>query len=372
MEPLAYPSRFTVCGSRLLDERIKHELRQIVNYLRDHPQPAPLSAIWLGGSYGRGEGAVYRYGETETPWFDYDIYLLYTHSPSETEWRRHAAVWQEALSKRVGLSVQLRTPGTLTGLARGQHRLGWYDLGRAHQVLWRQDENLAPIHPQLALPLASAWRLWLEAGGRWLSLNERANPPEMAQRAYRVATALGDACLIGLGLYHVSMRERAQRLIHWQREPGPAWRYELGYLYQEALQYSLQPSDFAALHDSMPVRWPRLKQLLLDVGALLLAQAGAGTGESLSVLLSTPLARRQAPLWLKDLLAPPEKIPARKAQEYRESLQILSALLPLLLSEAQILPGPVAALLPGAETQSQAHEWRKNWIQRYHHSDLGL
>lgn len=266
------PSRFTVCGSRLLDERIKQELRYIVHFLLEHHRMvvARPVAIWLGGSYGRGEGAVFRHQNNEKPWFDYDIFLVYSQLGAEQKLHEAYRSWSLTLEERLGIPVQLRSPGDLVGLRTLEPRLMWYDLVHAHQALWGDSSLLPSLRVSTQPTTEMALRLLLYWGGRLLSMNaesralqEQNGLSEWMDTWYRAASAIGDACLIGLQSYHVSCQERAQRYHSWQIAYGRKWVRELGYLYQEALQYRLLPSDFNRHGKQLLRRYDKLLELFV-------------------------------------------------------------------------------------------------------------
>jgi len=121
--------------------------------------------------------------------------------------------------------------------------LMYYDLFHGHQVLWGDSSLLARIKQPPPVDSETALRLLVYWGGKLLNLGQEdeQNPIELW---YRSARAIGDACLIARHSYHISLQERAQRYHQWQMKYGRKWVRELGYLYQEALQYHIQPSDF--------------------------------------------------------------------------------------------------------------------------------
>lgn len=250
-----FQARFTLCGSRLLDERIKQELRYIVHFLLEHHRSisARPAVIWLGGSYGRGEGAVYRQQNNEKPWFDYDIFIIYRQAGYENKTLKAYQNWRMVLENRLNISVDIRSLGDLLCLEQLKPSLMNYDLFYGHQVLWGDSSLLAgmktPAQPggEMALRLLVYW------GGQILRLGDQEgrNRLEGMENSvlmdlwYRSASAIGDACLLARQDYHVSLQERAQRYQKWQIANGRKWIRELGYLYQEAMQYRIQPSDFS-------------------------------------------------------------------------------------------------------------------------------
>lgn len=80
---------------------------------------------------------------------------------------------------------------------------------------------------------------------------------------YRIALALGDACLLVQQKYAVLLQTRARLLSQWQRESGVQWLREIDYLYQEALQYLLLPSDFLSQQTPWHTRYQQLTRLFV-------------------------------------------------------------------------------------------------------------
>ncbi len=261
-------SRFTVLGSRLLDEQIKRDLKFIVHFLRDHHDPklGELAGIWLGGSYGRQEGAVYRTAETEKPFFDYDLFLIYQPGYQPRSLYRKYRIWEKQLKDKVSLPVDLRAAGSVAEIQRLPKRLIWYDLAQSHQSLWEKQPiragfaSDAPFAPEQALALLLYWGGILIPLARAEVLNSNA-----VYQWYRVVQSLGDACLIAEQKYHSSCQERVRQLSQWQRAAGLKWGRELDYLYQEATQYFLQPSDSDAEKKQLRQRTSQLIKLFLNV-----------------------------------------------------------------------------------------------------------
>lgn len=337
-----FQSRFTVCGSRLLDERIKRDLRQIVNFLRARHTAVdlPLAAIWLGGDYGRGEGAAFRLPVTEShlppepaqeqPWFDYDLYLLYQRPLTNTAYGALYKAWEAYLSQQIGLKVELRSAGFRQDIKHLPPTVQWFNLCQRYQTLWGDSS----LKPALSKPFTSspqeALVVLLRACAGWLqALQDHSGEQEAF---YRAAMAAADACLLLHQQYQASLRTRAQQYHHWQQQSTVAWGRELGYLYQEAMQYRLLPSDFSHLPPPDLQRQGQLARILLQTYAHLLSNwFGAEVSPDNCVhttrsYLNSQL-RRGWP-WRPRTAAVPE----------REVLE-LACLLPYVLSENSVPPG---------------------------------
>lgn len=237
----------------------------MVQFLLEHQGHYPLASIWLGGAYGRGEGAVYRQARDERPWFEYELFLVQRQTapltPAELAERSGQYIrCSEALSRQLSQSVRLRSAGNTQTIKNLEPRLLWHDLCLGYRVIWGDADLIPQLRNQDALTPQIAQNLLLYWGGRLLEMD---SDPQPLETFYRAAAALGDAWLISSGLYHVSSQERGHRFHLWQREHSPDWGRELGYLYQEALQYQLLPSDFDQMYAQLPSRLPGFYQLFV-------------------------------------------------------------------------------------------------------------
>lgn len=235
-----FSSRFTLEGHPLLDAYIKKQLKVLVRFLCERHTLKDLAGIWLGGSYGRGEGGVIKSGERELPWGDYDIFLIYTEAKDVARhYQKHYTTWEQELHTLLKFNVQLRTPGSLSQLFRRSHELCWYDLCQKHQKLWispglNREENTAQL-PQLS-PSNGVSLLFRAAG---MSLTQNAFSPA---EFYRTVLAACDSILIASSSYHFTLQGRLQNMYRLQQALGVSWLRELFYLQQEAARYRLSPS----------------------------------------------------------------------------------------------------------------------------------
>lgn len=323
----------------------------MVQFLLTHQGNWPLAAIWLGGSYGRGEGAVWRHDEQERPCFDYDLYLIYER-PDAIPDPAGLARLGESLASHVSMPVQLRSVGHQGVLHALEPRLLWYDLSLGHQVLWGKSELIPQLRGGPLLPAETGLNLLLHWGARLLALDPAA--PNALDDWYRTAAALGDAWLIGLDAYQVSSQARVRHFDGWQRDYGPGWARELGYLYQEAMQYRLLPSDFEPMRCHLPARRAELVRLFVRVYlALFASQTGheldLAAFEHLFFELNAPLPARPTAAQLRHLIANLRQYRGRSfhAGWYsRPLLHRLYFLLPFLLEGQLPAPATLARVLP--------------------------
>ncbi|MBF2054810.1 MAG: hypothetical protein IGS03_15295 [Candidatus Sericytochromatia bacterium] len=330
-----FQSRFTICGSRLLDERIKRDLRQVVNFLRVRHAAVdlPLAAIWLGGDYGRGEGAVFRLPESdppeEKPWFDYDFYLLYQRPLGNSAYQALYTAWESYLTGHIGLKVELRSAGFDRDIQHLPPRLEWFQLCQHYQTLWG-DSSLKPkLDKAFISSPGDALETLLRGCVYWLS---RPQPAQLQEAFYRSAMAASEACLLLHQLYAGSLRERSLAYHQWQQQNPLAWRRELGYLYQEAMQYRFLPSDFSHLPPPDAQRQKQLIKLLLHTYTEVLSHwfDTEVSLESSAQLIQAYLSkqRRRSWRWL-----------SKPTPSAEDRLLELACLLPYVLIETCVPPG---------------------------------
>ena len=222
-----------------MDVYIKKQLKSIVRYLcEQHPAPV-LSEVWLGGSFGRGEGAVLRLPTGDRPAGDYDVFLMYAEALADyTPYQAAYDHWEKVLSQQLNFKVQLRTPGSLQQLYQSTYALRWYDLCQKHQKLWiapHSERN--PVRASLPpLEVFNSLRLLFWCAGVILS-QETLEVDDF----YRVILWVCDSVLIASASYHHTLEGRLQNMYRLQHTLGVSWLRELFYLQQEAIRYRTEP-----------------------------------------------------------------------------------------------------------------------------------
>lgn len=256
------PSRFTLYGSQLVDQHIQRDLRLITQYLHERWPEQQLAALVLSGSYGRGEGGVQRKNSREYPCDDYDLLVIFKQlRPAErltiNQRLQRAA---QALSAKTACTVDLAPACDLRALHDAPRTLFWYALRHSHKVIWGNPEILQqlPEFPAAEVPPEETFKLLLNRGVElWQAIeagfplvdpwkDPRWSPLLLA--IYNAIIAIGDSLLILAHCYHSSYQERVQILKSYlQQEPHLPEAPMLAYLYPEAVQYRLSPSDYRNL-----------------------------------------------------------------------------------------------------------------------------
>jgi len=210
-----------------------------------------LTALVLGGGYGRGEGGVLCVAGEERPYNDLDFLLVV---------RRKSAIPMAALEairheyERVtGIQVDFSRPLTAEEIRQWRPTLMWSDLLHGHSVLDGPADILtanAPAMPSDRLPPIEATRLLLNRGAGLLwSLRvarecEPAPDEDFVRRNYfKCALSLGDALLIAYGRFATPYAGRDQLIAGLLAEFRPAISFDLSKLYGDALAFKLRPGQ---------------------------------------------------------------------------------------------------------------------------------
>jgi hypothetical protein len=210
-----------------------------------------LTALILGGGYGRGEGGVLRAEGKERPYNDLDFTLI-VRSKGSLPMAALDAI-KHKYERLTGIDVDFSRPLTLEDVRRWRPTLMWSDLLHGHMVLQGPADILtanAPAMPSEALPPIEATRLLLNRGAgllwalRVLRGIEAASDNDFIRRNYfKCALALGDALLISHGRFATPYSGRERRLAQLLAESGPLVSFDLTQLYEDALRFKFWPGD---------------------------------------------------------------------------------------------------------------------------------
>lgn len=179
-----------------------------------------LTAIVLGGGYGRGDGCLMQINGVESAYNDVDLFLVTKHSRlHHVEALEHI---RETSERRLGVSVDFSRPQTERMIRNWPRHLMWQDLLDGHVVLYGPQDILtrnAPARLRTGLPLVEASRLLLNrgAGLLWASLVEQGelvspDPSFVARNYFKAAQACIDALLIAFDCYASRPAEKKCRL----------------------------------------------------------------------------------------------------------------------------------------------------------------
>lgn len=214
-----------------------------------------LTALVLGGGYGRGEGGIVRRDGAEAPYNDLDLTLVV---------RERRGLPLDALDairrgyeRLLGIEVDFSRPLTLEDIRRWPPWLMWFDLLHGHIVLAGPPDVLAAnAPPALQEPPApiEATRLLLNRGAGLLwAMRVVAGveaPPDddfVRRNYYKCALALGDALLLAHRRFATPYAGRDGRLARLAAEVPAVAAVAPGPLYAAALGFKFRPDDAPAL-----------------------------------------------------------------------------------------------------------------------------
>ena len=282
---LAGYRRFTVDGDEALEGHLEGVCEQAREAVLERIPARWLFGLLLGGAYGRGEGGVVRTPDGDLPYFGMEFVVLVAGGGRQAmgRWARALEEAGLMLESYAGVSVRfwVTTPGNIRSQPRSLER---FELCEAHRRLLGPPVCSAGRTASLGSPgplggcrlgWTAATRLLLGSGAALLFALERlgrtpflrADGDAVLRGIAQAQMAVGDAFLASQGLYHVSVRERVQRL---QRVAVPAGAAGV----QEILQHHGSGAAFA-LHphfcsEPVEVLMERLRIVLGVLGGVFL------------------------------------------------------------------------------------------------------
>ena len=246
--------RFTVDGSDDLEQQIAQDLEEIRNLVLARLDENHLTALVLGGGYGRGEGGVYVVDGKETVYNDYDFFVIVPHA---APFRRRIVA--EALSEvkslvepRCGIHVDFSPPIPHGALKRLPYELMFMELKAGHHVIIGPPDVLEdmPSYDVESPPLEEGARLFMNRGVGLLLARRKLqredglpnDDHEFVVRNIRKAKlAMGDAVLFVKTCYSPSYSDRLARFRQVDLTGVPE-KDLLSRYYEEAMAFKFHPS----------------------------------------------------------------------------------------------------------------------------------
>jgi hypothetical protein len=232
-----------------------------------------LTALVLGGGYGRGEGGVLLVSGEECPYNDLDLILI-VRRKAGVHWHELDGI-QRKYEPLLGIQIDFSRPLTVDDVRKWGATMMWSDLLHGHRVLDGPSDILtanAPDLPSERLPPVEATRMLLNRGAgllwaqRILRGCEPAPDPDFIRRNfYKCALALGDALLIAHGRFSTPYTGRKERLFELLGEIPPPVSFDVGRLYGQALTFKFWPGEFSSAPDG-----PQLATMARQWGEILL------------------------------------------------------------------------------------------------------
>ena len=216
--------RYTIDGSDRLEQRIADDMARIRVAALDAVGAENLTALVLGGGYGRGEGGVYLVDGEERPYNDYDFFVVVPFTAhSRRRWvsqRLHAL--RHDLEPRCGIHVDFGPPMPVSKLADYPCELMFLEARRGHVVVYGPSDVFMalPEYDEKRVPLEEGTRILMNRGvGLWMALDllDRGGPGNqeeyefIVRNLYKALMAMGDVVLFRYGAYSVSYQKRWER-----------------------------------------------------------------------------------------------------------------------------------------------------------------
>lgn len=240
-------------------------MKRIASRIEPYRAQYGISAVVLGGGYGRGEGGVCRLPNgTEGLHNDYDFFVISDNISLSA--KRRLKNFLDGLSRKftsdIGIDVDFSPPKNKRELGRMEFNMMWQELKHGHLVILG-DKNILDLLPEYDIqhmPALEGVKLMLNRGtGLILSKDKMAGKLDeeylefTRRNIYKAWNACGDICLISTGNYHWSYVERLKRLEQYRGNDPLVGKF-LGEI-KEALEYKLLPGPMdlnpEQLHDKL-------------------------------------------------------------------------------------------------------------------------
>ncbi len=269
--------RFTIDGTDELEARLERFCHTVRFEISAIVPKRKLTAIVLGGGYGRGEGGVLRSETRDAPYNDLEFYVFLSGNRllNERQFGRPLHELGKRLSAKARISVEFKID-CIDRWRRGAVSMFNYDLACGNRVVFGGEtifSGCEHLQDAAAIPLAEASRLLFNRCAGLLLVREILRKPfpsgEDADFAVRnvakVQLALGDVILTAFGKYHWSVLERGRRLAAFNFPDAISWLAEVRSLHQDGVRFKLHPCRATALEPTFEQDYLRLVDLARQV-----------------------------------------------------------------------------------------------------------
>jgi len=247
-------SKYTVSGGEKIDATIEAHMKTLVSETLNVAGADTLSAIVLGGGYGRGEGGVKIRDGEQCLFNDYDVFLISNGINGGMKKAFNARFRDLAtrLSAQFGIEVDFSPLKNSSELRSLEYEMVWFEAKQGHIVLWG-DPSVFDAIPEWNvkdMPLPEAARLLMNRGmGILLSKRRLASGDtseeamEFVERnAWKATMAAGDSFLILRGIYDSSYVKRKENFKAFSSDEELT-RCGLFEYYLKSIEYKLSPPE---------------------------------------------------------------------------------------------------------------------------------
>ena len=286
---MTVPRRYTALPCPALETELDCNLAALAHEI-DALRPPKLSAVILGGGYGRGEGGVLHPPSGDRLYNDLDFFVFAKDATRQERLQIDQALaslvpqWSEKLQ----VAVDFGPAKNLSDLPKVAQTLMYQELLRGWKPVWGEMDLSSHISalPADKLPVTEAMRLLLNRGMGLLLAGERLdnNGDEdfIVRNMHKALLGSGDALLIAKGQYAWSAAERLAAIQHLARQGSLPDDFLAGY--ETACHYKQEPVP--RLPDHPWEFWRRCRQFWQWT-----VQSVAGQADAEAKLVRTGLHR---------------------------------------------------------------------------------
>lgn len=245
--------RFTVDGSDALEEKISQDMATVRARVLEVVKPEDLSALILGGGYGRGEGGVYAVDGEERVYNDYDFFVVvpYATRARRREISRQLQQVKETVEPGCGIHVDFSPPMPEKSLSHLPYELMYMEAKLGHHVVIGPADvfSALPNYDEERPPLEECARLFMNRGiglllaRKTLEQSTTLNQEDhefVVRNIYKAMMAMGDSVLFLRGDYSPSYIERRRRFLAQDLSDVPE-AARVREAYEASLEFKLHP-----------------------------------------------------------------------------------------------------------------------------------
>ena len=259
------PRRYTALPCPALEAELDCALAELATAI-DALQPPKLSAVILGGGYGRDEGGVLHTPSGDRLYNDLDFFVFAQDATRKERLQIDQALASLApqWSEKLQIAVDFGPTKNLSDLPKVARTLMYQELLRGWKPVWGKIDlpSHLPALPADELPVTEAMRLLLNRGMGLLLAGERLDTNSedsdfIVRNMHKTLLGCGDALLIANGRYAWSIAERLAAIQHLARQGSLSDDFRAGY--ETACHYKQEP--IPRMPDNPWEFWRRCRQL---------------------------------------------------------------------------------------------------------------
>jgi len=246
-------NKYTVYGDSAFDRKIDEDMHKITEAVLKVMPERYLSALILGGGYGRGEGGVFLQDGKMELYNDYDFFVISNDISRSKMQEYHAKLFEvgEELTEKIGIDVDFGPFRNISDLPDMRFTMMWFELKQAHIVVYGDEEilNKIPDFKSDSIPFPEALGLMLNRAVGLLLAKERIESENALLRAdkdfierniFKAAMAAGDAFLICNHTFHHSYVQRMELMDNFKEDPQIKDNAFLE-RYKQSIMFKLKP-----------------------------------------------------------------------------------------------------------------------------------